>query len=246
MTVCASIPALSFTGFFPTMQLVSTSQFYIEEPVPNDRSVRTDSELQPVWLGQLWLVEPVRAVGEIAVRGWRIAVRCETPRSEEGAVLVIFAISFSALLGFAALAVDLGNTAQSHLNTQNAADAAALAGVTALHNGADVMSAIKSVEGVAKTYIPDISWNAPSNGCSRPAPFEACDATNCIAFYPNAMTPPRSGSRYPDRRYPRSSATPVSVSVTAYAEATIRSTTSAKLCWGAPGSAGNQGNQGNC
>ena len=34
VTVCASIPALSFTGFFPTMQLQSTSQFYIEDPVP--------------------------------------------------------------------------------------------------------------------------------------------------------------------------------------------------------------------
>jgi len=32
VTVCASIPALSFTGFFPTMQLQSTSQFYIEDP----------------------------------------------------------------------------------------------------------------------------------------------------------------------------------------------------------------------
>ncbi len=32
VTVCASVPALSFTGFFPTMQLQSTSQFYIEDP----------------------------------------------------------------------------------------------------------------------------------------------------------------------------------------------------------------------
>src|SRR5665213_1006078 len=76
-----------------------------------------------------------RAVGELAVRGWRFAVRYETPRSEVGAVLVIFAISFTALLGFAALAIDLGNTAQSHLNTQNAADAAALAGMTVLNTG---------------------------------------------------------------------------------------------------------------
>jgi len=35
VTVCASIPALSFTGFFPTMQLVSNSQFYIEDPALN-------------------------------------------------------------------------------------------------------------------------------------------------------------------------------------------------------------------
>ncbi len=186
-----------------------------------------------------------QAVGELALRRRRIAVRCETPRSEEGAVLVIFAISFSALLGFAALAVDLGNTAQSHLNTQNAADAAALAGVTALHNGADVNSAIKSVEDVAKIYIPDISWNAPSNGCSRPAPFEASDATNCIAFYPK-NDPTAIWVEIPGQALPSLLGNAGTVSVTAYAEATIRSPTSAKLCWGAPESAGNQGNQGNC
>ena len=177
-----------------------------------------------------------RAVGELAVRGWRFAVRYETPRSEEGAVLVIFAISFTALLGFAALAVDLGNTAQSHLNTQNAADAAALAGVIALHNGADVTSAIKDVEGVANTYIPipDISWNTPSNGCNRPTSFFASAETTCIAFWPK-NDPTTIWVEIPGQALPSLLGSAGSVSVTAYAEATFSST--AKLCWGAPGSA---------
>ena len=178
-----------------------------------------------------------RAVGELAVRGWRIAVRYETPRSEEGAVLVIFAISFTALLAFAALAVDLGNIAQSHLNTQNAADAAALAGVTTLANGNDVTSAIKSVKGVAATYIAaDISWNAPS--CRPPAPFEAADVeTTCIAFWPNPHNPTAIWVEIPGQALPSLLGNTGSVSVTAYAEATFNSTTKlANLCWGDPGS----------
>jgi Flp pilus assembly pilin Flp len=41
VTVCASVPALSFTGFFPGMQLVSTSQFYIEDPAPRDDQIQS-------------------------------------------------------------------------------------------------------------------------------------------------------------------------------------------------------------
>jgi Flp pilus assembly protein TadG len=171
------------------------------------------------------------------VRGWRFAVRCETPRSEEGAVLVIFAISFTALLGFAALAVDLGNTAQSHLNTQNAADAAALAGVTALANGKSAASATASVEGVAATYIANISWNAPS--CHAPAPFVADGETPCIAFWPK-NDPTAIWVEIPGQALPSLLGNPGSVSVTAYSEATFSSTAaSARLCWGTPGSTGN-------
>ena len=192
-----------------------------------------------------------RAVGELAVRGWRIAVRYETPRSEEGAVLVIFAISFTALLGFAALAVDLGNIAQSHLNTQNAADAAALAGVTTLANansGNLVASAIESVKGVADTYIPipNNSWNAPSNGCIPAAGFFAADGeTTCIAFYPNPNEPRAKPTaiwvEIPGQALPSLLGNAGSVSVTAYAEANFSDATPPKLCWGVPGSS-----TGNC
>jgi len=173
-----------------------------------------------------------RAVGELAVRGWRFAVRHETPRSEEGAVLVIFAISFTVLLGFAALAVDLGNIAQSHLNTQNAADAAALAGVTALQNGAVVTSAITPVEAVAQTYfVASISWNA----CSQPPLGFKASESPCIAFYPDLNEPTAIWVDIPGKRLPSLLGDAGSVSVTAYAEATVTST-SPRLCWGDPGS----------
>jgi Flp pilus assembly protein TadG len=177
-----------------------------------------------------------RAVGELVVRGRRIARRRETSRSEDGAILVIFAISFSALLGFAALAVDLGNTAQSHLNTQNAADAAALAGVTALANGNDQTHAIAYVKSVATTYIANISWNA----CSPPpAPFDAVnDTTTCIALYTNENdTVIRV--EIPGQALPSLIGNSGSVSVTAYAEANFSPTSPPKLCWGAPPSTGN-------
>jgi len=177
-----------------------------------------------------------RAVGERAVHGWRIALRDETPRSEEGAVLVIFAISFTALLGFAALAVDLGNTAQSHLNTQNAADAAALAGVNALANGNDVASAIAIVKSVAHTYIASISWNACG---TPPAPFEAVNGTTtCIALH-STSNDTAIWVEIPGQALPSLLGNSGSVSVTAYAEANFSSTTSPKLCWSAPGSTGN-------
>jgi Flp pilus assembly protein TadG len=178
-----------------------------------------------------------RAVGELVARGWRIAVRYETPRSEQGAVLVIFAISFTALLGFAALAVDLGNTAQSHLNTQNAADAAALAGATTLAVENDVASAIASVERVAATYVANISWNAPS--CRPPAPFVADGETTCVAFWPK-NDPTVIWVEIPGQALPSLLGNTSSVSVTAYAEANFSDTTpAAKLCWGIPESTGN-------
>ena len=173
-------------------------------------------------------------VGELAVRGWRIAVRHETPRSEEGAVLVIFAISFTALLGFAALAVDLGNIAQNHLNTQNAADAAALAGVTSLANENSVLKAIASVEGVASTYITNISWNTPS--CSPPAPFEPRDGETCIAFYPENDPKAIWVEIVPGQALPSLLGKASSVSVTANAEANFISPNPAKLCYFVPGS----------
>jgi hypothetical protein len=53
-------------------------------------------------------------------------------RGEEGVVLVIWAVALTALVGFLALAVNLGNLVQSGQNVQNAADAAAVSGATIL------------------------------------------------------------------------------------------------------------------
>ena len=58
-----------------------------------------------------------------------------TSRDENGSVLVFVAIVMVLILGFAALAVDLGNARQRHGNAQVAADGGALAGAYAIHIG---------------------------------------------------------------------------------------------------------------
>ncbi len=52
-------------------------------------------------------------------------------RSERGATLVLVAVAMAALLGFLALAIDLGMMYVAHSDAQRAADAAALAGASA-------------------------------------------------------------------------------------------------------------------
>jgi len=52
-------------------------------------------------------------------------------RSERGATLVLVALSMAALLGFLALAIDLGMMYTAHSDAQRAADASALAGASA-------------------------------------------------------------------------------------------------------------------
>ncbi len=59
--------------------------------------------------------------------------RCPRTRDERGATLVIVALSLVALMAIAALAVDGGNLFSSRRSTQNATDAAALAGAEALN-----------------------------------------------------------------------------------------------------------------
>lgn len=54
------------------------------------------------------------------------------PDDQNGAISLIFAVSATALLGFAALATEAGNWYLVRRNAQNAADAAAMAGVLAL------------------------------------------------------------------------------------------------------------------
>jgi Flp pilus assembly protein TadG len=53
-------------------------------------------------------------------------------KEESGQAIVMFAIGFVVLLGFTALAVDIGSVASEKSNLQNAADAAALAGAQEL------------------------------------------------------------------------------------------------------------------
>ncbi len=56
---------------------------------------------------------------------WRRRVATLTERDERGVILVFWVLSLTALLGFLALAINLGNLVQSNDNVQNAADSAA-------------------------------------------------------------------------------------------------------------------------
>src|SRR3954452_22519230 len=72
--------------------------------------------------------------GAFAMRvmpGWKTRLR-----DESGSVLVIAALSMTALLGFVALATDVGLLFRTRRNVQIAADAAAIAGaLDFLYNG---------------------------------------------------------------------------------------------------------------
>jgi hypothetical protein len=59
----------------------------------------------------------------------------KSPKSQRGAVIIFVAVSLAACLAFAVLAIDVGAIFVTRVQLQNAADAAALAGASALLNG---------------------------------------------------------------------------------------------------------------
>lgn len=69
-------------------------------------------------------------------------------RGERGSVVVIVAICLAMLMGFAAFAVDLGDSRQRRAQAQNSADFAALAGAGVLHQG----TAAQAVD-AARAYV---------------------------------------------------------------------------------------------
>ncbi|MHB1295730.1 MAG: pilus assembly protein TadG-related protein [Anaerolineae bacterium] len=89
--------------------------------------------------------------------------------NERGQILVIVAIGMVVLLGFLALAVDVGMNYQSRRNMQNAADAGALAGAQALCRGESVSDAIAAAEAARAR-----------NGGSGPTP-EITEATGVVS-----------------------------------------------------------------
>jgi uncharacterized membrane protein len=54
------------------------------------------------------------------------------PRNQNGGVIVLVAVSMFFLLGFAALAIDVGHLVVARNELQNAADAGAIAGAQVL------------------------------------------------------------------------------------------------------------------
>jgi uncharacterized membrane protein len=107
------------------------------------------------------------------------------PKEEDGAILVLWVVALTAIFGFVALAIDLGNDVQAATNIQNAADAAAIAGASQLpDNGA----AGSEAEEVVASYIGAITagdWASCTPTPPPPTDFVAAPSTPCIAFGPN-------------------------------------------------------------
>jgi hypothetical protein len=85
-----------------------------------------------------------RRAGRVLVerRAGRVLVT-KTAR-ERGAVLVFAGLTLSAMMGFAALVIDIANAFQVRRQAQNTADAAALAGAQDLPDGAEAVASIKA------------------------------------------------------------------------------------------------------
>lgn len=113
-------------------------------------------------------------------------------REEEGTFLVIWVLAVVSILLFAALAIDLGNIAQTKQHAQNAADDAAISAVVDLAPIADGAlagpqedQAVSDVETyVLANYssIGSSDWSScPSN--ILPPGVSASAETNCIGFF---------------------------------------------------------------
>src|SRR5262245_61631799 len=82
---------------------------------------------------------------------------------ERGVAFTVVVLSIPVLVGFAALAVDIGRLALTANEVQNVADSAATAGATNLHNGGNAATA----KGDAKT-VGEKNWTVGSPATIRP------------------------------------------------------------------------------
>ena len=93
----------------------------------------------------------------------------DTRRGQAGQVLVLFALFLPVLLGFAAIAIDLGRFDMDRRFLQNAADAAALAGATALTEGATATQAEASARAVLMAnFVGDPTGTTPAQPSTVP------------------------------------------------------------------------------
>ncbi len=116
-------------------------------------------------------------------------------RDEHGAVAILVAIFSVALFVLAALVVDLGQARDTRRNSQNAADAAALAGANVLYPKSNTCTSgttpcVQDAVDAAKLYaeqnnkeLTSADWSAAGNGCTVPAGFSAkAGQTSCVTF----------------------------------------------------------------
>jgi hypothetical protein len=110
-----------------------------------------------------------------------VVVRVSGRRRERGAVLVFAALLLSAMLGFAALAVDLANTAQVRRQAQNSADAAALAAAQDLPDGAAAVATAKEYA-LANYDIAESAWVGCSDDEALTVVPDLASSNTCISI----------------------------------------------------------------
>lgn len=115
-----------------------------------------------------------------------------TLRNERGSVIVLYAVAMVAILGMAALAVDLGMLRKSRAEAQRGADAAALAGASAFQLDLDVAteidSAITRARRVAEqNYMNGVMFDATTSGTRSGNLWTSDEVT--IEVFPEELPP---------------------------------------------------------
>ncbi|MDL1983399.1 MAG: pilus assembly protein TadG-related protein [Deltaproteobacteria bacterium] len=119
-------------------------------------------------------------------------------RNQRGAVAVIVGISIFMLVGFGALAVDIGHLHVARNELQNAADAGALAGARVLYNddgtavntGANQEAYDAATANKSEGTAVEVNWSGGNDGDVQRGHWSFGLAGLERGFYPNASTTP--------------------------------------------------------
>jgi len=119
-------------------------------------------------------------------------------RNQRGAVAVIIGISIFMLVGFGALAVDIGHLHVARNELQNAADAGALAGARVLYNddgtavnvGANQKAYDAATANKSERTAVEVNWVSGNDGDVQRGHWSFGLAGLERGFYPNASTTP--------------------------------------------------------
>ena len=104
-------------------------------------------------------------------------------RGEDGQIIVLWALGLIAIVLFAALAIDLGNTGQVKQSSQDAADSAALDGAQLLAEGNSQATVVTDVESYITNNYPQMSSSPNWASCPLPpSGFTAVSGETCISF----------------------------------------------------------------
>jgi Flp pilus assembly protein TadG len=115
-----------------------------------------------------------------------------TVRNERGAVIVLYAIAMVAMLGMAALAVDLGMLRKSKAEAQRAADAAALAAASSFIDDWDAATTVDSafargIDKAQENYMNGVAFDATTGGTYSGLNYTSAEVT--IDLLPDELPP---------------------------------------------------------